>query len=175
MPRDYRKSNGSRRKNKQPNGLMHGPSFVVGVIVGGVLFAIGAYAPEYLKGSPVSLAKPEPPAERKLEFEFPKILAESEVATNPAPYEADLPDQADTVPSEYLIQAASFRSADDAETLRAQLLLQDLPVSMSRVALQDGSWYRVTVGPYDSQTEAARALTRLRQQDLRAIMLKRES
>ena len=50
-----------------------------------------------------------------------------------------------------------------------------MPVSMSRVALQDGSWYRVTVGPYDSQTEAARALTRLRQQDLRAIMLKRES
>ncbi len=177
MPKDYRKSSRPKRRtqNKQPSAFLHGPSFVIGIVVGAILVIVGAYAPEFLEDQPAQVAgTPEKAEERKLEFEFPKILAESEVATNPEPYEVDLPDERSEVASEFLIQAASFRDADEAETLRAQLLLQDMPVSMTRVALKDGNWYRVTVGPYDSQTQAARALTKLREQNLRAIMLKKE-
>ncbi len=175
MARDYRKSNRTRRKNKSSNGFLHGPSFVIGVLVGALLVIIGAYAPEFLQDSKVAVKNPDEEEAVKLDFQFPEILAESEVVTDPTPYEEDLPDRKADVPMEYLIQAASFRDADDAETLRASLLLQDLPASMTRVALNDGNWYRVTVGPYDSQTEAGRALSKLRQQNLKAIMLKRES
>ena len=178
MPRDYRKTNRSKspstRKNKKSNGLMHGPSFIIGLLVGAAMVLIGSYAPELLQGTAVAVNTPTVEPEQPLEFEFPKLLAESEVATNTQPYASDLPANQDTAPAEFLIQAASFRDADDAETLRAQLLLQDLPVDMTRVSLPDGNWYRVIVGPYDSQTRAIRALTKLREQDLRAIMLKRE-
>ncbi len=185
MPKDYRKSSRPKhqgptrrtnnRPNKQPGAFLHGPSFVIGIVVGAILVIVGAYAPEFLEDQPAqATSAPAQPEERKLEFEFPKILAESEVATNPEPYEVDLPDESGEVAAEFLIQAASFRNADEAETLRAQLLLQDMPVSMTRVALKDGNWYRVTVGPYDSETLATRALTKLREQNLRAIMLKKE-
>ena len=72
-----------------------------------------------------------------------------------------------------MLQAASFRSREDAERLRAALLLMDLPAATEAKSLSSGHWYRVTVGPFDSPVQAQRALTRLREKDIAAIRLNR--
>ena len=180
MPKDYRKSSRpagrkrtNTRSNKASNTFLHGPSFVVGVVVGALLFIAGAYAPEVFDRTPLAVNPPATTPEPTVEFEFPKLLRESEVAANTQPYDEDLAEAEPAVPTEFLIQAASFQDADDAETLRAELLLQDMPVTMTRVTLTDGNWYRVVVGPFDNTTEASRMLSKLREQDLKAIMLRK--
>lgn len=70
------------------------------------------------------------------------------------------------------IQAASFRDQGEAERLRARLLLEDLPAYMARVELRSGAWYRVTLGPIESRSEANRIMSRLRNLNLSAIELK---
>jgi cell division protein FtsN len=69
----------------------------------------------------------------------------------------------------FTLQAASFRSADDANRLRATLLLMDLPASTSSSSLADGVWYRVTVGPFADRADAERAMSLLRDQNIPAI------
>jgi cell division septation protein DedD len=69
----------------------------------------------------------------------------------------------------FTLQAASFRSADDANRLRAALLLMDLPATMTTSSLGDGVWYRVSVGPFSDRAEAERAMSRLREQNIAAI------
>ena len=43
----------------------------------------------------------------------------------------------------YRVQAASFRKVDDADQLRALLLLQNLPVEMSTSQVNGQRWHRV--------------------------------
>ena len=187
MPKDYRKPRDTRRKrtnnrpkNKTSHGLLHTPSFIFGGLVGAALVLLGAYGPElleesWLKVSPQAVAREDAPTEPEVTFKFPELLKDADWESDTTPYSADLPANQSDTPSEYLIQAASFRDPDDAETLRAELLLQDFPVSMSRVALADGNWYRVTVGPFESATGAQRAITKLRSQALNAILIKRQT
>ena len=148
---------------------------------------VGAYVPEWLAKD-----KPPPPppkaAEKKpqLKFEFPKLLTENEVEVDPRTYappgSLDKPpaqasetappaaEQAPEKPREYLLQAGSFRSVADAESVRALLLLQDLPVAMIPVELPDGTWYRIVVGPYKDRADAQALLEDLREQRLNVIL-----
>ena len=74
---------------------------------------------------------------------------------------------------DYILQAASFRSRTDADRLRAELLLLDLPAATGEVQLGDSTWYRVTVGPFQDQGSTEAALTRLRERNLAAIVVRR--
>jgi len=96
--------------------------------------------------------------------------------------EADRPPEsvpqplADTIASEtpsYMLQAASFRSRNDADRLRAELLLLDLPASMGEVNVGNSVWYRVTVGPFADQAAADVARERLQERNLTAIPFRR--
>jgi cell division protein FtsN len=91
-------------------------------------------------------------------------------APEPTVREVAVREAAAPTPAEvFTLQAASFRSPDDANRLRAALLLMDLPASTTSSALADGVWYRVTVGPFSSRAEAERAMTRMREQNISAI------
>jgi cell division protein FtsN len=141
-----------------------------------MVILIAAYAPEFLSGSNSGETKsqlaPSPEASPEVTFEFDNLLRNSKVTADPGAYEVQ--GQTDEPGSiEYLIQAASFRHEAEAESLRAQLLLQDLPASMTSTRLDNAVWYRVTVGPFDSQVLAQRALTRLREQNLDALYIRR--
>jgi hypothetical protein len=133
-----------------------------------------------------------------LTFEFDHLLRNSEVTADPEPYvsaprvrrgstttpeaavgaaeaavgaaeAAPVPGPAGAVAETFMLQAASFRSREDAERLRAALLLMDLPASTTTSSLSTGTWHRVTVGPFDSRVQAERAMTRLREQNIAAI------
>lgn len=154
--------------------LFHAPSFSAGVVLGAVVVLGAAYLPEFMSREPSDSAAPTstPESRPRLTFEFDELLRNSRVTADPEPY-ASAP-EADGAPDDELIllQAASFRSREDAERLRAALLLMDLPAATSDITLTSGHWYRVTVGPFDSRVQAQRALTRLRENDIAAIWTK---
>ena len=185
--RSARKSGGgragkSKRAQTPQRTLFHGPSFSGGVLLGGLLVLAGAYLPEWLphllpaSNAPQSAeSDAAPPSTPAVNFVFDELLRNNEVASDPTVY-VD-PGRAETPaePMEYLLQAASFRSADEANALRARLLLLDLPAMTDSVALTNGRWYRVTVGPFDTKVAAQRAMTELRQRDISPMWIKRKA
>ncbi len=74
---------------------------------------------------------------------------------------------------QFLLQAGSFRDREDAERLRARLLLLGLDARVRRVELSAGvPWHRVLVGPFDEASSMRKALTRLRKAQIDAIPLR---
>ena len=174
MPKDFTRTR--RQPDKRANVLFHGPSFVAGIILGALGVLAGAYGPELLEQTPVTEETPAESTKPKLTFEFPKLLKENKVVVDPTPYtppgSVTTPEVVITPPEpkEFVLQAGSFRSVDDAESVRASLLLQDLPVNMVPVTLADGTWYRVVVGPYAVRDDAQAMLSRLQEQNLNVIL-----
>ncbi|QEW07948.1 SPOR domain-containing protein [Nitrincola iocasae] len=103
---------------------------------------------------------PPPPDAPEARFDFYDILPRSEVQGPQNVYHStprDAPDQ-----SRYLLQTGSFRAETDAERMRAELLLSGLPnVHTSRVEGDNGIWYRVRTGPFNTRTELNRARNQL--------------
>ena len=180
MPRDYaqrttskskpRRRRSAARVSPKPRVLFHGPSFSSGAIVGALVVIVAAYAPELLDLRVRPQADPVPAADTqpKVTYEFPKLLKEQEVKADPEPYAVPEALSAQA-PQQYLIQAASFRSSNDADTLRAQLLLADLPAYVDYSQVGERAWFRVTVGPFERKVEADRAMTHLRSRGLSAM------
>lgn len=71
--------------------------------------------------------------------------------------------------STYLLQAASFRDKDDANAMRATLLLEGMNAAVNEAPNADGAWYRVVVGPFTSEGDLERTLTQLRTRDIPAV------
>ena len=72
----------------------------------------------------------------------------------------------------YRIQAASLSEKGKADQLRAELLLAGLEATTKRSNINGENWYRVLIGPFDRKVEADRAMTKLREKNLAAILLK---
>ena len=171
-----RKQSGTRTSPvKQKPVLFHGPSFSSGALIGAAVVLAAAYAPDFLHQSDLTMndtdaTEPTP----TLRFEFPTILRDTEVQGDPSSYSVPKP----SLPGEevvYRVQAASFRKVDDADQLRALLLLQNLPVEMSTSQVNGQRWHRVVVGPFTRKLDAERARTKLREQDLPAILMRSKS
>lgn len=194
-------ANPRRATSPAPRTLFHAPSFSAGVVMGALVVLGAAYLPEWLgqerpglaaAGTGSSAASENRP---QLTFEFDDLLRNSQIVVDPQPYagtppgrtgNAGAPATAQPAPQPaataaaaaegqgpYLLQAASFRSRADAERLRAALLLMDMPAATHEISLTSGVWHRVTVGPFDSEVLAQRALTRLRENDIAAIWVRR--
>jgi cell division protein FtsN len=61
----------------------------------------------------------------------------------------------------YFLQAGAYRGADDAEALKARILLLGLPVSVQRAEVNGKPINRVRVGPFARLDDMNRARTRL--------------
>lgn len=111
----------------------------------------------------------KPPQPR---FDFYRILKEQEVEVRDRSDEitGTLPDNLT-----YYLQASSLRSRDDADKLRAQLLLQNLEAFVETTTTSKGeTWHRVIVGPYKSRSKAAKARSILASKKLSPLLLKRK-
>ena len=76
----------------------------------------------------------------------------------------------------FLLQAGSFRDAEKANALRAQILLLGLASRTVQVKDPEGGIFnRVIVGPYDTRGQAADAAKRLRAEDIDSLALYRAS
>ncbi|MEE9254347.1 MAG: SPOR domain-containing protein [Pseudomonadales bacterium] len=122
---------------------------------------------------PVEARAATPDAEpRKPRFEFYEMLAKLEVLV-PVVEALEGKDPRDDEPI-YLLQAASFRRSEDADRLRASLLLLGFDVETHSVTLDGNVWHRVMVGPFASRSDRRHAQSRLRTEDIDALPLARK-
>lgn len=105
----------------------------------------------------------------RLKFDFYDILKQQRVEVSATTQES-VP-AADAIT--YFLQVGSFRSQNDAESLRAELILQNLDATIERADAADTIWYRVIVGPFDSRPRLAKARSLLASNNISPLLLKR--
>ena len=100
-------------------------------------------------------------APKKDTFEFYQILQDSEVDTSHVDaYQSTPRGEQDFY---YMLQAASFRNSEDADRMRAKLILSGLVETSVRKSVGENEqpWYRVILGPYVSRSKMNRAEDKL--------------
>ncbi|MCP4876071.1 MAG: hypothetical protein GY896_11450 [Gammaproteobacteria bacterium] len=55
-----------------------------------------------------------------------------------------------------ILQVGSFQSMGEADSLKAQLAFLGLQASVKSAVVNDETWHRVQLGPFDSQTKLSR-------------------
>ena len=94
------------------------------------------------------------------------------------PVPEDTRTEIETAPKEdieFLLQVASFRQAQDAEQLRAELILMNLEAHIEKAEVRNGeTWHRVLVGPFASRSYLAKARQTLLSNGHQALLLKRK-
>ncbi len=111
--------------------------------------------------------------DQKPRFDFYTLLRDSEVIV---PEVAATQQPAMPAAEEYvfLLQTGSFKQLADADSLRAQLLMLNLTATVEAANMRPGeTWYRVLVGPFDSNTNLADARTILAENRIDNLLLKR--
>lgn len=106
-------------------------------------------------------------------YDFYKLLKDSEV---PVP-NADESHYQSTPKSEeakylYTLQAASFRSNEQADSLKVQLIMQNLSASIEPVTVKGTPYYRVMVGPFTDRSKMNKAQDALVNQRINALVIK---
>jgi len=86
---------------------------------------------------------------RGTELEFYDYLPQAEVEVNVVPVEiASSAIESEANQITYLLQAGSFLDPNDAEALRARLILMNLDTRIQPHPLSGRTWYRVQSGPF---------------------------
>jgi len=179
MSRDYAKK--SRAPARRSSSNSQTPAWVW-FIAGGLLGAFAASL--YFIKHPVSQektaqaeTKPKPQNNMpKPRFDFYKLLQDSEtiVPASETTNSADDKPAAEKSTTEYILQVGSFPAVDDADKLRAQLILLNLEARIEKVEIRKGDvWHRVVVGPFDSQAALSKARATLVNNQYNALVLKR--
>ncbi|AKS43320.1 SPOR domain-containing protein [Wenzhouxiangella marina] len=172
------------RRSKAKSSGNHGfLSFGAGLICGLGLATVawlGGYLPSG-DDTPPGLpdGHDEPPiaqsedSGRSRQYDFFTVLPEIEVVVPQREIEERAREREDSGSSNgpYMLQVGSFRSRDDAEALRARLTLLGLDAAIQSVTVNDSTWHRVRVGPYDSAREADGARRRLLENGHEAMVL----
>ena len=93
-------------------------------------------------------------------FDFFTVLPEMEVVVP----ENEIAEraQSNTTSGPYILQVGSFKNHADAERLKAQLALLGMVATVQSVKVNDATWHRVRLGPYDSAREVNRLQMTLR-------------
>jgi len=192
MPHDYAHSardrsgkKGARKSSTNWAWLVTG--LAIGLFVAFLVYLKdqrpgAATAPAAKKQQPAQLAPAKPgrqqPEEKpEVRFDFYTILPEMEVAV-PEP-EADTAGKPPKVPlridkpGRYVLQTGSFRRYEEADRLKASLALLGIQATIQTVTINNqDTWHRVRIGPYTDLDQLNRVRTRLREHDIKAILLK---
>lgn len=97
-------------------------------------------------------------------------VANSAPASKPA--ESPKPATSEVSKDRYLLQVGSFTQPEEADRLRAQLLLLGLQASVQKIPREGQTWHRVQVGPFSSQEQLNTARRSMSQQQIESIVLK---
>jgi hypothetical protein len=156
----------------------HWSWFFSGLFSGFLLCVVGYFALTQFGGStPLveELSGNTPDSERSsgTDLQFYEYLPQAEVEVNIVPVEiasAGVPDEADT--TTYLLQAASFLDPNDAEALRARLILMNLEARIQDTNISGRTWYRVQAGPFTGRARMEAAENTLRQNNIDPIRMR---
>lgn len=116
-----------------------------------------------------------PPPPTKTRFDFYTILPEMEVAVPDEDIDAKtksptaITGKADT----YILQAGAFRKSDQAERMKASLALIGIEANVQTVTVDNKlTWHRVRIGPYHDLKQLNQVRSRLRENNINAILLR---
>lgn len=73
--------------------------------------------------------------------------------------------------AKYLIQVGMFRKLNQADTLKANLALQGFSPLIQKIDAQDGAWFRVTIGPFSSESKALLQKSILEKQKIQGTLV----
>lgn len=109
-------------------------------------------------------------------FDFYTLLPDREVVAptqeQPKPGKST-PTPVPSVDEQFIIQTGSFRSAQEADHRRAELILMGLDVKIQKVELGPGeAWHRVQVGPFKAAGELEQAKSTLAENNIEHIVLR---
>lgn len=65
-----------------------------------------------------------------------------------------------------ILQVGSFQSADEADSLKAQLAFLGLEASIKSAMVNEETWHRVQIGPFASESKLSRAKNLLLENDI---------
>lgn len=192
MSYDYakrRSDNNRNTSNKRPNSVSRKPpakpsntsrrafhlrSFIIGIAV--TLCVQMAY--HWAKQSPkveqaVIQAKqailPTTDKTKKPEITFYQTLPDMKVKVDTKPVPETSP-----VAYNYVLQAGSFRNANEANQQRAEVMLLGLDATIETTVNTSGNtWHRVIVGPFRSRSQLNSARSKLADNNMPTLTLKR--
>ena len=73
----------------------------------------------------------------------------------------------------YVLQAGSFRAQKDADRRLGELVLLGLEPTIEQTEGDNGAWFRVYLGPFDSRSKMAQASSITAQQSIDTLLLRR--
>lgn len=149
------------------------PSLPPGTVIGGAGIGVPGVTQRATAAVPATSDTSQPAPAVPVVERTPTGPLESEAEADLPPITAPEPSDTPVDKGTYMLQAASFRTRTDADRLRAELLLLDLPASTGEVNVGNSVWYRVTVGPFPDQAATDLARERLRERNLTAIPFRR--
>lgn len=117
--------------------------------IGALLVTLGAPEPS-AKTPAATPAKPAAPAATEAQAQKKPPAAPKAAETKPA-----------STQTTYYLQAGAFRSGNDAEAVKAQILLLGLPVQVQKAQVNGATVNRVRVGPFKGIDEMNRSRARL--------------
>ncbi len=175
-----------------PASVLLGSGFIAGVLSTVLVFnAIGerdnsrVSAPRNLTEKKPDAGKPSP----QTKFDFFTVLPEREVivpdetpTAKPQRKQANISEQPPR-PAEktfqtgerYILQAGSFRSSDDADRRRAQILLLGLEAKVESVEANGDRWHRVYVGPFQTHNTLSSARAKLIGEAIDTLVIRQKS
>lgn len=196
MPRDYKNAG---RRPRRKRGAPGWAWMLAGLLVG-LFIALLVYLNARPKGpakTPASVTQPAPgpqkgkepqqeardvkkqkeepiPPPPKPRFDFYTILPEMEVVI-PEQEISGKPKQGVPQvdkPGTYVLQAGAFRNFKEAERLKASLALLGIQASVQMATINNETWYRVRIGPYNNLNELNTVRMRLRENAINAVLMK---
>jgi cell division protein FtsN len=178
MSRDFAKKGRAPARRTSSSSTSATPPwlwFVAGLVLGA--FSASLYFIKNPVDAPAPKEEPKPKAVEnktpKPRFDFYKLLQESETIV-PASETINEEKPAQEQTTEYILQVGSFPRAEDADKLRAQLILLNLDANIEKVEIRKGEvWHRVVVGPFNNQNELTTARSQLVKNEYNALVLKR--
>lgn len=129
-------------------------------------------APALTSSQPLTAAEQAARDRQAQAYQFYRLTQETpEIVDVRPPSERSIPLNQPPPPSAFIVQAASFRSEEDALQLRAELILAGIPEArVQSIETENGLWYRVVMGPLDSRSRANAIARRLQDRNLRPLV-----
>ena len=174
--RSSKKSTGKKRTStksatKNTPNRSHWPWFFSGLLSGlfvaliGYLGLFGASPLQSINSTILALDSPSGDSgDDSTDFTFYDRLSEAEVLVDVIAVE--LEPEIEENPNVYRVQAGSFNSMEDAEKLRAEIILLGLEASISQAEVLGQTMFRVQAGPFIGNANADDAVDLLAQNNM---------
>lgn len=166
----------NRRQSKKSNRAPTWAWIIIGLLLAGLItlllfLANRSNTPQTSKkaqNNPVKTTEVLIPQPR---FDFYEILKEREITVpdRSAEIAASIPNDID-----YFLQAGSFRSDQEADKLRAELLLGNMEAKIESSNKNGQTWHRVIAGPFTTRSKMAKARSVLASRGMSPLLLKRK-